>query len=275
MTFSIPFHSVGGSGPLLHYAHPNGYTPLVFNQFLQPLVSHFQVMAVRHRPLWPGSQPEEMHNWHLFAEDMITLFEQQQWQGVIGVGHSLGAVVTMYAAVKRPSLFRALVLIDPVFLAPAWLESLVANPTLTTDTPLVQNALRRRNRWATRQAAFERFRSKETFLSWSDAALWDYVNEGLRQDETGEFVLTFSREWESQIYSHPPTDVWQYIPQITHPTLAIRGAHSDTLFPDSWQRWQEQQPQATFVEIEGAGHMVTAERPNLVAEQILHFTASL
>ncbi len=275
MTFSIPFHHVGGSGPLLHYAHPNGYTPLVFKQFLQPLIPHFQVTAVCHRPLWPGSQPEEMTNWHLIADDLMDLFEQQQWEGVIGVGHSLGAVVTMYAAVKRPSLFRALVLIDPVFLVPAWLEVVAANPAVTADTPLVQNALRRRHRWATRQAAFDRFRNKEAFQTWSDTVLWDYVNEGLRQDETGEYVLTYSREWEAQFYSQPPTDVWQYIPQITQPTLAIRGAHSDTLFPDSWQRWQQQQPQATFVEIEGAGHMVTAERPILVAEHILQFTASL
>ena len=39
--------------------------------------------------------------------------------GIVGIGHSLGGVTTMYAALQRPDLFRALVFIDPVFLLEA------------------------------------------------------------------------------------------------------------------------------------------------------------
>lgn len=270
MTIVIPFHDFGGDGPPLHFAHPNGYTPGTFRQFIEPLLPHYRVLGVKHRPLWPGSDPQELTDWHLIAEDMIRFFEQQGLENVVGVGHSLGAVTTMYAAVKRPNLFRTLILIDPVFLPPHILEATIQLGG-TVDTPLVLSAIKRRNRWENRQAAFERFRSREVFARWSDEALWDYVNDGLHEDETGEVILTFSREWEARFYSLPPTDVWQVIPQITHPTLAIRGGESDTLFQESWQLWQQLQPQATFVEIPEAGHMVLAERPFLTAQTVLDY----
>ena len=105
--------------------------------------------------------------------------------------------------------------------------------------------------------------------------MWDYVNYALAENGQGEVTLVYSREWESQFYAHPPLDVWEDIPKVDQPTLAIRGADSDTLFPQSWQLWQELQPEATFVQIPEAGHMVTMERPQLVASTILNFMQQL
>ncbi|NHZ72135.1 MAG: alpha/beta fold hydrolase, partial [Aquificales bacterium] len=186
---------------------------------------------------------------------------------VIGVGHSLGSVATMYAAVQRPELFRALVLIEPVFLPPQILQMAAANPEAVAEQPFVQRALNRRNRWESRQAAFDRFRNKSVFARWSDDALWDYVNNGTHE-ENGEFVLTYPREWEGRVYAMPPLSVWERIPQVTQPTLAIRATETDTLFPDPWQLWQELQPAATFVELEDLGHMLPMERPLLIAQTI-------
>ena len=78
---------------------------------------------------------------------------------------------------------------------------------------------------------------------------------------TGEVVLSFPREWEAWIYSHPPTNVWDELPSLTVPTLAVRGTQSDTLTPDAWALWQNLQPAATFVEMDGVGHMLTPHAP--------------
>jgi pimeloyl-ACP methyl ester carboxylesterase len=209
-------------------------------------------------------------DWHLIADDLIHLFDKHGWEQVIGMGHSLGAVATMYAAVKRPSLFRALVLIDPVFLLPEILRLAATYPERANDLPLVQGAQRRRTRWPSRQAAFDRFRSKAIFARWSDEALWDYVNHALRE-EGDEVVLAFPADWEARIYAIPPQAVWETLPQIIQPTLALRAADSDTIYPAAWQLWQQKQPQATFIEIENVGHMLTMERPLPVAETILNW----
>lgn len=205
------------------------------------------------------------------ADDLIRFLDDLGLSAVVGIGHSSGAVATVHAALRRPDLFRCLVLIDPVFLPPMILGLLAANPTLIHEVPVVKRAKHRRYRWSSRQEAFERFRSKRVFQAWPDELLWDYVNHATHQDQSGDIVLTYSREWEVRIYSMVPLDIWQLLPDLAHPLLAVRGANSDTLFPEAWQKWQQLQPHATFVQFENADHMVLMEQPNQLAETILHF----
>jgi pimeloyl-ACP methyl ester carboxylesterase len=273
LTSQIPFIDFGGAGPVLHFAHANAYPPGCYRQFIGALMPHYRVLAIEQRPLWPHGRPEELDSWELVADDLIRFFEQEGLENVIGVGHSLGGVATLYAAVKRPSLFRQLVLIEPVFLPPDLLKK-ATNPDVLQQIPSVQGALRRRNRWESRQQAFDRFRAKPVFRRFSDAALWDYVNHAIHEDDSGEFVLTYPREWEARIYSRVPRHVWEHLPRVAHPTLAIRAAESDTVWPAAWQLWQELQPAATFVEIPDTGHMLTMERPSLIAQTILDYLAA-
>jgi pimeloyl-ACP methyl ester carboxylesterase len=268
---SIPFIDFGGEGPLLHFAHANAYPPGCYRQFIKALLPNYRVLAIQQRPLWTGSDPQELTSWELLADDLIHFFEQVGLEDVIGVGHSMGGVATMYAAVKRPSLFRQLILIEPVFLPPEYLQLAAANPDAAYQLPLVRGSQRRRNRWPSRQAAFDRFRTKAVFGRFSNETLWDYVNHATHEDGSSGVALTYPREWETQVYAHPPLCVWDRIPQVTHPTLAIRGADSVTIQPAAWQLWQELQPEATFVEITNTGHMLTMERPSLVAQTILQY----
>ncbi|MCB8926653.1 MAG: alpha/beta hydrolase [Ardenticatenaceae bacterium] len=271
MTDSIPYIDFGGEGPILHFAHPNAYPPAGFRQFLEPLTEQFHVYAVEHRPLWSGSQPEEMTDWAVIAEDLIRFFDQMGWQQVIGVGHSLGGVATLYAAVSRPDLFSQLILIEPVMLPPAILQKIAENPEEGAFTKMVDGALKRRNHWESREAAFTRFRRKSVFNRFSDDALWDYVNSATQETANGDFELLFPREWEAQFYAMPPLGVWEAIAQLTQPTLAIRAAESNTLFPQAWDHWQKLQPEATFVELPDCGHMLTLERPSQTANIILDY----
>jgi len=267
-----PFIDFGGEGPLLHFAHANAYPPRCYQQFLTPLTSRFHVMALEQRPLWPHADPAGLTDWQLLAEDIIRLFDEQGWRGVIGVGHSMGAVVTMRAAVARPDLFRALVLVEPVFLLPALLEMAATHPDAAYQMPLVQSALRRRRQFTSREYAFERWRSKPVFARWPDASLWDYVNHALAPDaKNGGFRLVYPREWEAQVYARPPQWVWEILPQVTQPTLGLRGAETDTIVPEAWQLWQTIQPQARFVELADAGHMLLLERPSAAARLILDY----
>ena len=277
----IPCDDFGGHGPVLHFSHPNAYTPGCFRRFLTPLAGHYRVIAAHHRPLWylsPGAPavpgPETFDDWNLIADDLLRFLDQERLEGIIGVGHSLGAVATMKAALREPERFRALALIEPVFLPPAILDAVRANPQAAAERPFVLAALRRRDRWPDRQAAFDRYREKEVFAAFPDDTLWDYVNAGLHPDPaTGEVVLSFPREWEAAFYAHPPLDVWADLPRLAVPTLAVRGAGSDTLFPEAWALWQALQPSAAFVEFDPAGHMLTLEAPEDVAAVVLHWLA--
>jgi len=271
---SIPYHDFGGDGPVLHFAHPNAYPPESFKQFGGALTARFHVVSQWNRALWPGSSPAEMNDWELIGDDLIRFFEQQGYRDVVGVGHSLGGVATLYAAVQRPELFRKLIFIDPVFLPPEVLAYAAANPEARGFKPMVERALKRRNQWADRQAAFDRFRRKGVFKRFSDAALWDYVNAATVDDPAGGVALRFPREWEARYYALPPLWVWAYVPRLTQPTLAIRAAETDTLFPAAWEEWQGLQPAAEFVEVPDVSHMLILEQPHTVADIILRFAAA-
>jgi pimeloyl-ACP methyl ester carboxylesterase len=277
MIGEIPYDDFGGRGPLLHFAHANAYPPGVYRMLLAALAGEFRVQATHHRPLWPGSRPEEIDDWWQIADDLIRFFDQRNMTGVIGVGHSLGAVATMMASLKRPDLFRALVLIEPVFLPQKVLQLLAAGATQTEpyETPLVKIARDRRNEWPSREDAFIHFRAKDVFSRWSDQALMNYVRYGLVGDGKGGVRLAYDPEWEARIYLTPPTGIWDLIPEIAHPTLALRGRETDTLSAESWALWQALQPQAEFDEFEDAGHLLPMERPHAVAQRTTEFVEKL
>lgn len=271
MTDLIPFEAFGGDGPPLHFAHANAYTPGCYRQLLAPLAKRYRVLAMAQRALWSGSPPTGADLWRLAADDLLRFLDQQGLETVIGVGHSLGAVATMLAALRQPARFRALALIEPVFLPPHVLQAAVDAPAAVEQAPFVRVARRRRNRWPDRAAAFAHFREKAVFARFSDAALWDYVQYGLREEGDGAVALAYPREWEAYFYARPPLMVWEEVARIPQPTLALRGAESDTLFPSAWALWQERQPGATFVELAEVGHLAPLERPLPVAQLILDF----
>jgi pimeloyl-ACP methyl ester carboxylesterase len=270
----IPHIEFGGRGPVLHFAHPNAYPPECFRQFLASFTERYRVVGMVQRPLWPNQQPEAVTDWRVLADDLIGFFDQEGWRDVIGVGHSLGAAVTMLAAVKRPELFRQLVLIDPVFLSPSILEAAAQLPDKGTNSPYVLAARNRRNRWPDKAAAFAHYRQKPVFGRFTDEALWDYVNYNIVPDGTDTVTLRYTREWEAHLYTlliQQGEAVWAALPKVAHPTLAIRASQTDTLFEEAWLWWQQLQPTATFIEVPEVSHMLVLERPSLVAQIVLAY----
>lgn len=273
-TKPIPFYDFGGQGPVLHFAHANGYPPACYRQFAAPLLAKFQLIGIKQRALWPNSHVKQAKGWNQAADDLIAFLDQQGVSGVVGMGHSLGAVATMYAAIKRPDLFSKLVLIEPVFLSPSFLSIAHLMPIQLRRqlNPMVKGALRRRDTWPDKQTMFDLYRQKSVFVNMSDAALWDFVNHGTTPDATGKLRLAYGKEWEAYFYSTPPK-VWRQLKQVTQPVLGIRGESSTTLSTESWRRWQQIQPQATLVEIPVSGHLVPFEQPEQVAAEILAYLA--
>lgn len=270
-------HNFGGDGPIVHLAHANGFPPGAYRLLAETLTDGYQVIALPSRPLWPGNSPDSAPNWQPLADDLIRELDELGLSGILGVGHSLGAVLTMWAAIRRPNLFRAVVLIEPVILPPAWLWVLRLMRVLGLDQrqPLVQSALRRRRSWPSRQACFEHYRRKAFFVNWSDAALWDYVESGTRQGAGGQVELVYPPEWEAHIFATPPLGIWRDVPRLRTPALVLRGEHSDTFRPQAQARMGRLLPQARFTVIPDAGHLAPLEKPAKVGAVIRSFLDEL
>lgn len=270
----IPFDDFGGSGPLLHFAHANGYPSRSYVPLIETLTPRYHVMAMRTRPLWPGSSPDEIRSWWPFVDDLIQFLDECGEKNVIGVGHSLGAVTTLAAALRRPDLFRAVVLIDPVLLRRRLLFfwNLFQNMGLARQVhPLIPGTVRRRRVFENAQAMFENYRRKPIFRRIDDRGLRAYIEALARPRPDGQVELAYSPEWEIKIYETGPINLWKQLPELRPPLLIVRGAQTDTFFPGAARKTQRHLPRAVIRTIEGAGHLVPMERPREVGEVIESF----
>lgn len=296
-------HDFGGDGPIIHLAHANGFPPASYGPFAQTLIDSpllhqaerstpaaldsvcgasalgeaahqiYHVIGLPARPLWPHSQPESAPSWHTFADDLIAGLDELGAKDIIGLGHSMGGAYTLLAAVRRPDLFRALVLIDPVIMPRAVLAVLwlMRRFGLSRRQPLVQGALRRRRTWPDRQACYNHCRSKRLFADWPEASLLAYVKAGTRVGQDGQVTLIYLPEWEAHIFATAPTDIWRYVPKVAIPLLVIRGEGSSTFRPQAQRRMAHLLPGARFVQISNAGHLVPMERPVETGTAVLDF----
>src|SRR5688572_33412276 len=104
----------GSTGAPLHFLHANGYPPGCYKSLIDLLRTNYHIFGMLLRPLWENSRPAEVHDWHIFSGDLLRFLSDYNTDPVIGVGHSIGATVTLRAALRDPGKFRALVLIEPV-----------------------------------------------------------------------------------------------------------------------------------------------------------------
>ena len=274
----IPSLDFGGSGPELHFANANGYPAPAYRRLLETLTPHYHVQAMVARPLWAGSRPEAIRSWRPLVDDLVRYLDEREARGWLGVGHSLGAVVSTAAALRRPELFRALVLIDPVFLRPAVLAvfGLFQKLGLAGRVhPLVPAARRRRRSFDSVEAMFARYRQARVFAGLDDGALRDYAAAALRPAASGDgaLALAWTPEWEARVYETGPLNLWGTLHRLQVPVLAIRGAQSDTFTPAGVRRLRQRLPQVEVVEVAGAGHLVALERPEVVGRLIAAFGA--
>ena len=267
----IPFETFGSKGQVIHFAHANAYTPKCYRQMLEGLGQHTQVLASHHRPLWDENY-DAFSTWRYSADDLIQFLDQHRLKQVVGVGHSFGAIVTTLAAVKRPDLFSHLILLDPVLLVRLKLLFFTLTPNRYRHwfLPHIKSAKNRRHSWESAETAFDYFRSKKVFARFSDEAIRDLVKFGLIANEKG-LALRFPREWEGQIYSTIPSDIWRVLAQTSQPMLGLAGDESDTLFDDAFEHWGKIKPQATLQKLPDAGHLFPMEYPQDTANRILTF----
>ena len=268
---------LGGHGPLLHLAHANGFPPGSYRRLARSLADDYHLVALPARPLWPGSRPAEALTWRPLADDLVRGLDARGLAGIVGVGHSLGGVLTLWAALAsragRPDLFRALVLIDPVILPRPWLWGLrlLRRLGLEEQQPLAQGALHRRRTWPDRQACFDHYRAKAVFARWSDAALWDYVESGTAVEAHGSVRLRYPPEWEAHIFGTVPLDIWRDVTRLRVPVLFLRGETSHTFRPGVLARLAHLLPHAATATIAGAGHLLPMEKPDETAAAIRAF----
>jgi len=263
----------GGAGSVLHLAHANGLPPESYRPVLGPLTERFRVVTSEARPLWSGADPSRLGSWAPLVDDLRHALDEHRVSGAVGVGHSLGGALSILAQAEDATLFRRLILVDPVIFAGlrAVLWGAARRLGLGGRLPLVRTARRRRERWPGRGAVRRAWREKEVFRSWGDESFDAYVEAAFEDEPEGGVVLRYPRAWEARIFEVTPHDLWRRLRRVEVPVLAIRGARSDTFLAGAARRLVRELPRAELVELDGVGHFVPQERPDELVRLILEF----
>jgi pimeloyl-ACP methyl ester carboxylesterase len=270
------FIEYGGSGLHLHFLHANGYPFFCYEPFLKLLQTEYHVFGMLLRPLWENSRPQEIDSWHIFSEDLLRFLSDYNTGPVIGVGHSIGAIVTLRAALRDPGKFRALILIDPVLFVPSFIMrwQVVRKLGLADRLhPLISGAKKRRRTFEGLETIFRGYRNRNVFRYMSDENLRAYIEGITRPNRDGSYELVYSPEWEAQIYrtGMQDFDLWHGLPDLRVPTLFLRGAETDTFLERAAKFVKRKQPGARIETLEKSTHLLPLERPQRVFEIMQSF----
>jgi len=267
------WHDWGGSGPVLHFAHANGFPPGTYRRLIGELTKRHHVVSMSARPLWPDSNPVGLRDWSLFAEDLRAELNSRGLRGIVGVGHSLGAVTSLLAAASDPELFSAVVAVDPLVFTGAhslfWGAAKAVG--LGERLSLVRGARRRRELWSDRSEARTTYSSKKVFSSWDPEVLDDYLEAGMIDLPQGGVRLLYPREWEARIFSVAPHNLWAQLRRVLAPTLFVQGEHSDTFLDAARVRVEKELPASRTAVVADSSHFLPMERPTELARAIEEF----
>ena len=239
------------------FAHANGFPSATYSKLFAALAPDYPVQHLEqhgHDPRFPVDD-----NWQNLVAELIAHLEGQH-QPVWGVGHSLGGVLHYHAALRRPDLYRGVVMLD--------------SPLLTRVDQMVIRAAKRfgfidritpAGRTVGRREAFNDsaearsyFAGKTLFSRFDPQCLDDYVQHGLRPDEDG-LRLRFAPATEISIYRSVPHTSPGRPQQLQVPLALVRGRQSRVVMAHH-ARLVNRVPRGEYHSLPG-GHRVPLERP--------------
>ncbi len=255
--------------PILHFAHGNGFPSPCYRQMLKPLEAVFDccyIDKIGHAKAFPVED-----NWHTLVDELCESIRTQSNQPVVAVGHSLGGVLSVLAALKEPALFRAVVLLDSPLLSQVRARAVQLSKQfglIDRITPAYRTRYRRTH-WQSRDAAFQYFKRRALFKQFDDACLNDYIQYGMTHNETG-YHLRFDADIEYAIYRTLPHTFKDYPQKLRVPTTLIYGDKSDVIRASD-RRYMQRQYGIQSFKIPGS-HMFPFEHPLATAALILKVT---
>lgn len=258
--------------PVLHFAHANGFPAPCYEAMLAPWRQRFRVGYIEAIGTDPRYPPTE--GWPHLVEQLIDSLERDYGgEPVYGVGHSLGAYLNFLAAVRRPALFRAIVLLDAPVIGALRGRALGVVKRLGMVDRFTPAGMTRERRsvWTSREEAKAHFRSKKLFRNFTDECLEHYVRHGLA-GAPGCFRLLIDPEIEYLIYRTIPHGMGRHLRALKVPAGFVGGVDSEVLRrvgPGAMRG-----PRFAKLRVPG-GHLFPFEHPRLAAAAVEELLAAL
>lgn len=265
MSASLP----GGRGHIV-LSHANGFPWGTYQVLIDRWrAAGWEVSGVArfgHDPVFPVNS-----HWRGLRDQLIAHIDAQQAGPVFLVGHSLGGLLSLLAACRRPDLARGVVMLDSPVIT-GWrahsLQVLKRTGLIRRVSP-GKVSQRRRHVWPDREAVYQHFKPKAAFAPWDDRVLRAYVQAGFDEGPDGQIHLGFDRQVETRIYNTLPHDLGALIRR--HPPRCPVGFIAGTQSVEMRQggvQGAKALAGSRYLTVEG-GHLYPMVHPERTADQVL------
>jgi pimeloyl-ACP methyl ester carboxylesterase len=225
------------------------------------LRDHYHLIAVDQRghgdSEWTSDAQFNDDTFDLMLEDTRQLVSHLGLKRFILVGMSMGGVTAMRYAAAFPDTLAALCIVD---IAPTTLNSGVLSMEgfkIETET----------------LSRFEDFLERShKFMPHRPIAQLRYsLMHSLKQLPDGRWTWKQDHRAGAVKRTKPLSELWSDLPNITAPTLFMRGAQSNVLAPDAAEQAAATVRRGKLVTIDPATHNVHSDNPNAFARELHAF----
>ena len=225
-----------GDGVPLVFAHATGFHGRVWGAIVDAFPAHPAYgIDLRGHGL---SRAAPIDDWRIVARDVADFLAQAGLEGVVGIGHSMGAHTLLQVAADNPGRFARLVLFDPVILAPEFYAP--GDALYTADNP--HPAIRRKRDFASAEAMIERFATRDPYDLFDRRVFEDYCRYGLVPAASGEGMeLACAPEVEASVYASSRSNgaILEAAKSVDIPVLVVRALHTTLNDFKSSPTWPE------------------------------------
>ena len=234
-----------GDGVPLVFAHATGFHGRVWGAIVDAFPAHPAYgIDLRGHGM---SRAGPIDDWRIVARDVADFLAQAGLEGVVGIGHSMGAHTLLQVAADNPGRFARLVLFDPVILAPEFYAP--GDALYTADNP--HPAIRRKRDFASAEAMIERFATRDPYDLFDRRVFEDYCRYGLVPAASGEGMeLACAPEVEASVYASSRSNgaILEAAKSVDIPVLVVRALHTtlnDFKSSPTWPELANVLPQGT------------------------------
>lgn len=258
----VAAYELGGSGPPLLLSHATGFHGHIWLPIVERLRDSFTCYSFDTRGHGDSTPPASgVFDWRAFADDCRAAVDGFGLVQPYAVGHSAGGALLVLAEESQPGTFRSLYLYEPI-IYPA--EGLPPD----TENPLAAGARRRREVFASRQAAFDNYAGK-TFSVFTPEALHAYVDYAFDDLPDDTVRLKCRGENEARTYEMSfRHGAFTRLGELALPVTFAAGSLTDAIGPDFVRMLAAPVPGARVEILDGLGHFGPMQDPDRVAASI-------
>ena len=249
------FEDSGGDGPALVFSHGLLMDRTMFAPQVAALRARYRciVWDERGHGLTAGDSIEPF-SYYDSADDLAALLAHLGIGQAVLLGMSQGGYLSLRAALKYPSIVRALVLMNT--------QALPEDPAKMPAYAMMLDAWAKQGLNAPLATMIEQIILGQ---NWSGAAEWKAKWSAAQPHNVLQCFRTLGER----------DDISGAIGAIKVPTLVIHGGADIAITPDRARRMAESIPGARFELIAGAGHAANLTHPDAVTPLIERFLATL